>query len=1152
MGGWALAPGAAAGSAAMCYEVFSTQETWSDAQSSCQGQGAVLATVGSEQQNEVIRARSPGASCWIGLNDMATECDADPVCTGWVWVEHGSTNPVFRKWLAGQPNAQSASGPQDQDCVILSSGDGTWQDRSCAETQPYACMRPANQPPSASPQLPTRNPTAVPSGPPSRAPTPRAPTPAPSAAPVSPSASPAAPSARPTTQPEAPLGPPTASPAPPPSDPPTTEPTRTPWHPPSQGPAAAPSGAPAAPTPWPSSAPSPQPSRRPSPAPSGSPAAPSRSPHAPPMQQPSPPPTSPPAQSPSGPPSRAPARAPTERPTPAPAARPAPQPIHPPSAAPRAVSSPTPRPARPTPGPSRAPTARPVQEPSAAPSRAPSSTPADPTRSPTIPPTIWPTRGPAEPTSRRPSTFPSPRPIAPTPGPTAPPVHRPTVAPSRHPSRRSLPPAQSPTAGPGHRPSQQPTGRPHPLLSLPPAVGRAATPAPRASPSAAPAAPGSPPASSASPRHPPAAAGPPSAAPAVPPARGLREAGGEFESAEQAARLAGPAGSRAAILLNLDCFVDDLDLSHDEEIDLEFHPIGAPLGSHHQRYFTGALLWNNVIVLSVLCILLAAGTVRAMLAKEVACPLPTSHLAAVRFPSFAYVPYQYLVQGTVLSAAHCAFFPSRGGPGTQAVGVFILILMATTPVLIWWAVLRGPRFQACHNFDSVLAEKGLRWGKVGNAVYRIVYGSVVWTSTGGHFVERYGMIFEGYGPGKQWWMMPELGHLVSIALFAAWRPGSRLSCDVRNFSVAALLLAYLVGLVVVRPYLAPLTSGLQAMIAVLNVLAVVAIAAGLSSGNAGLLRSGSAVLLVSAIFQFVLLACDVLAYLGDLCVGRRRRGWAAGAGDVLSRCVSEAVGPDHPRRYSSLGSAPEESPLHPRSVPEMLELFSLASGLESTVAAITSPRLPSAGRSSVMRDLVSPGGSSRQGPAPPRRRSNPAGGGGSVGGGELSVARTTSGSVAPSAGRPPGAARPGADADGRRRLTRPQHSGPRGARRHTMSAVAGPPGLVGSPRSPMRSRLGSAGAAEAFAGPEGRVRELHSLRARSGSAGFDSPAGGSPRSVRARRGSPAEGAPATPTREVKSVRTRSAGSMESPAQTALPQGRTDSPAAAVLPDTHQL
>eukprot|EP01062_Namystynia_karyoxenos_P050645 TRINITY_DN3945_c0_g1_i4.p1 TRINITY_DN3945_c0_g1~~TRINITY_DN3945_c0_g1_i4.p1 ORF type:complete len:1155 (+),score=129.15 TRINITY_DN3945_c0_g1_i4:72-3467(+) len=685
----------------------------------------------------------------------------------------------------------------------------------------------------------------------------------------------------------APVKAPSQSPSRPPSLPaPTRSPSLSPAEPPTLAPSQRPTAQPRPPTAVPSRAPSLHPSATPSRQPSVAPSAPpstrpSLLPTAPPSTRPSLPPTAPPSPRPSLPPTAPPSPRPSLPPTAPPSPRPTQDPSVPPSVPPSA---------RPTPSPAAQPTLLPTAAPSlsastgqpTAPPESPTSPPLMPTQGPTAPPTVspqpptlplLPTNGPTYAPREQPSTAPTTRPspfpaLTSAPGGTGQPSSRPAAPPpSEQPwADRQIPPTRQPrdriehTAPP--RDSDQGTHHPVAPLTLPP-IQAAHTAAPvRTVPAVTPTV---------------------TATPTVEPAGQLSAAeelaaaaGGLVSTVKGMTAMMGPLGARLAVITQLNCFVDDLDLGHGEELDIEFHPLGIAVGSGHERYFVGAVLCNAGITLVCVALLAAVAAVLALRSQESsvwAAVIP--HQAVVRFPSFCYLPYQYLNQGSALASVHCAFFPLAASSATQILGGGTLILYLLLPPLVWWTTLRGSGFRAVALPDTVLEEKAGMWGPARIAVYRFVYGTTVWSSTADNFVERFGIMFEVYAPGKQWWILPELLHMVVLALFAAWSPSERSSCDIRNFLAAVMLLAYFLVQVLYRPYLSMLTTSLQGVMALLNFLAVALIAAGLADSSAGALRAGSAALVVSACCQFVNFCCEVSAYFIDLCIGRRKRGWGA-------------------------------------------------------------------------------------------------------------------------------------------------------------------------------------------------------------------------------------------------------------------------------------
>ena len=81
----------------ICYSYFSGSNiNWNSARSKCIAWGGDLATVKSYDDNSLMYNTAPaGSSCWIGLNDIASE-------NTFVWAD-GSTS-TYRLWGGSEPN----------------------------------------------------------------------------------------------------------------------------------------------------------------------------------------------------------------------------------------------------------------------------------------------------------------------------------------------------------------------------------------------------------------------------------------------------------------------------------------------------------------------------------------------------------------------------------------------------------------------------------------------------------------------------------------------------------------------------------------------------------------------------------------------------------------------------------------------------------------------------------------------------------------------------------------------------------------------------------------------------------------------------------------------------------------------------------------
>ena len=117
--------------------------TWSSAQLECQQWGGNLATIDSKQIDSLLYyLTTETVSCWIGLNDVATEAGTN--ASAFVWVDgSNSTYRQFDTVLNNEPD----DGMGTRDCVDFRYGysrasDG-WDDRLCtAHIKCYFCRKP--------------------------------------------------------------------------------------------------------------------------------------------------------------------------------------------------------------------------------------------------------------------------------------------------------------------------------------------------------------------------------------------------------------------------------------------------------------------------------------------------------------------------------------------------------------------------------------------------------------------------------------------------------------------------------------------------------------------------------------------------------------------------------------------------------------------------------------------------------------------------------------------------------------------------------------------------------------------------------------------------------------------------------------------------
>lgn len=116
-----------------CYIFFDQKRDWDFARGVCEnlGAGVHLATIDSDDENQLIATLVGGADAWLGGTDAGDEGN-------WIW-ENGD-DYSYEGWRSGEPNNGNGSG---EDCMVVEGGKGgTWDDRNCGNDYRYVCEVP--------------------------------------------------------------------------------------------------------------------------------------------------------------------------------------------------------------------------------------------------------------------------------------------------------------------------------------------------------------------------------------------------------------------------------------------------------------------------------------------------------------------------------------------------------------------------------------------------------------------------------------------------------------------------------------------------------------------------------------------------------------------------------------------------------------------------------------------------------------------------------------------------------------------------------------------------------------------------------------------------------------------------------------------------
>ena len=110
------------------YKQYLEYKTWPEAEAHCQSEGGHLASVTSQEEQEV--AKAAGWSGWLGGSNQETE-------GRWTWTD--GTTWSFENWDGGWGEKRDSS-----NCVFMNEGN-EWWDYPCANTNSFICQLPAKQ-----------------------------------------------------------------------------------------------------------------------------------------------------------------------------------------------------------------------------------------------------------------------------------------------------------------------------------------------------------------------------------------------------------------------------------------------------------------------------------------------------------------------------------------------------------------------------------------------------------------------------------------------------------------------------------------------------------------------------------------------------------------------------------------------------------------------------------------------------------------------------------------------------------------------------------------------------------------------------------------------------------------------------------------------
>jgi hypothetical protein len=327
--------------------------------------------------------------------------------------------------------------------------------------------------------------------------------------------------------------------------------------------------------------------------------------------------------------------------------------------------------------------------------------------------------------------------------------------------------------------------------------------------------------------------------------------------------------------------------------------IGGAGGAHR-----GAIVGNLALFAGSFVVLAAVGAVVRLVRDEAWTVVDV--LRTVRLPgSWLAVLVLPLLPSTVLSSVVVLMGPRTDRSGTSAaaewrswdLGAGVTGLCACAGLL----GLVGVRLLApCGEFGAVFRPLPAGWRATRMHAPRWTtllvlhrgrqhYGTWRPVEESGEFVARYGLLFDGCIHGRHWWPLAEVLQSVALAVLASSAPPS--SASVAAWVAGAVQVVWLGLLVVVRPYMLRLDTGVSLAMGLLCVVASVDVAVG-GADSGGDATTQEAVSITSACIGLVSAVVPAVAEVAALraLLARMRAGMEAGIelpqmSNVFQQCL---------------------------------------------------------------------------------------------------------------------------------------------------------------------------------------------------------------------------------------------------------------------------
>ena len=293
----------------------------------------------------------------------------------------------------------------------------------------------------------------------------------------------------------------------------------------------------------------------------------------------------------------------------------------------------------------------------------------------------------------------------------------------------------------------------------------------------------------------------------------------------------------------------------DEQDDMPWNaqPIRMSFASKEDLGTYAAVGLTNTIVIALVAIVHLFAAYIVYLIRETKSFREKSFSAAtaiVRFPSYLLFPALFLYQPVVSSSLKCILYSPNVVIRMIGAGSFLVFGLGL-PAFVYMRVNSG--------FTAFFAEEPQEEYEKLKKWARLFHERGEWKHSNPWWISRYGMFFDEYRQGVQWFLFSDVMLVFFLGCLDAVEPNTPSECNAKVLATTVLFGAQLLMVLLLRPFLVPFQNYFFSLAYVLQFTAMVLICIAIFRQN-----TAAGYLTISVQFLFIFSAMLVLKSLWDI------------------------------------------------------------------------------------------------------------------------------------------------------------------------------------------------------------------------------------------------------------------------------------------------